>query len=517
MLNNTLIFRTDATSDIGIGHTMRCISLADYWKKQKGEVIFVGYFDSNELRKRICEAGFDYMFLQKPDRHDLSWLEDLSNRNLPAAHFYGVDRDETNFTWVVVDGYHFSEKFLRQIKSAGYKVLCLDDTIHLTEYSADIIVNQSVGVNVIDYHCPPNTVILTGSKYRIINSCFFKREKEKSKDNIVIKILVSFGGADSRNVTLSVIKALDGLEKRNLEVKVVAGPTNLHVESLKRELKKVRYANELLQNVDIMASLMTSSDIAISAGGGTSWEIAATGLPSILIPVAENQIANVQELSSAGVALTIGGIDSIGSDRFKEKINLLIDYPEIRKKMALKGFMCIDGKGPDRIISKIRFLSETEKYKGLKIRRAEIDDSQQLFRMANDFEVRKHSFSTEQIKYEDHFKWFKEKLNSKNKTAIWVMEFEGIIVAQVRYDTSKKRTAIIDFSVNAAFRGNGYGTQILKKTINKACDQLLVSRLKGIALDTNQKSSYCFIHSGFTMKEKKVVNGYSCNVYEFVS
>ena len=129
---NTLFIRADATSQIGSGHVMRCIALAQAWQDQGGRVTFISHCDSDTLRIRIIGEGFNLVSIEKPHPHPSDLTLTLSCINPETT-------GPNTGAWLVLDGYHFTPDYQKAIKDAGIRLLIIDDMNHLPYYHADII------------------------------------------------------------------------------------------------------------------------------------------------------------------------------------------------------------------------------------------------------------------------------------------------------------------------------------------------------------------------------------------
>jgi UDP-2,4-diacetamido-2,4,6-trideoxy-beta-L-altropyranose hydrolase len=137
----------------------------------------------------------------------------------------------------------------------------------------------------------------------------------------------------------------------------------------------------------------------------------------------------------------------------------------------------------------------------------------QLWHLANDRVVRMNSFHPEPIPLDHHMAWYKNKLSSSD-SRIWILEADGAMAAQIRYDRTDTDIAEIGFAVVAAFRGKGLGTKILELTWPSACAELRVKRVRGVVLDTNMPSVHVFLKAGFKQTGKGYIFGHACYIFE---
>ncbi len=353
-----LLIRADATERIGAGHIMRCIALAQAWRNSGGVVRFLGRCQSAALRRRIHEEGFEFLALKypHPNREDKrQTLEVLSK-----------GEDDSIATWVVMDGYHFDSAYQEAVCDAA-KLMVIDDYNHLASYHADIILNQNMGAEEIEYACSPDTLCLLGSRYVLLRTEFLRnvrQEKPKNKDGI--NLLVTLGGADPDNVTSTVVQALMDPEFGRLQGTVVLGPASLHSQAIQREIEENRATlggngpvMRLVRNGD-MPRLMAEADMAISAGGSTCWELAYYGVCTMAIVLAENQRNNATELDKAGIVSCLGWHEELTPGEIKHNLKRLLNDPGRRRNMAEAGMTLLDGKGRLRVLETMQGFSGSD-------------------------------------------------------------------------------------------------------------------------------------------------------------
>jgi len=130
-----------------------------------------------------------------------------------------------------------------------------------------------------------------------------------------------------------------------------------------------------------------------------------------------------------------------------------------------------------------------------KLRDARREDGDLLFNWANDYEVRLNSFNSNPIKYEEHIRWFDNKLKSSN-SSMYVFEVDEIAVGMIRLDLVDGQSHLINYSICKGHRGKGYATELLRliKELNKA--SLLIGKVKS----TNIGSIKAFIKAGYEME-----------------
>ncbi|SDN44526.1 UDP-2,4-diacetamido-2,4,6-trideoxy-beta-L-altropyranose hydrolase [Desulfonauticus submarinus] len=343
-----LIIRTDSTPEIGTGHIMRCIALAQAWQDRGGEVVFLSHCGSKLLRQRIQDEGFNLVSLKTPhpDSFDLEFT---------LAFLRNLKTSGQKEPIVVADGYHFDADYQKAIKENGYKLMVIDDYNHLPLYYADILLNQNINAPELNYSCSENTVQLLGCKYVMLRQEFLRnRNFKRTIPTKARNILVTMGGADIENITLKVLKAIYLLNDLDIEVKVIVGPSNPHLEEIKFYIEDKDLPASLIYSPlpEEMPEFMKWADLAITAGGSTCWELVFMGVPSLIITVAENQEGIGTGLEKFGAARNLGWFLRIKVNTLKEEIRKIL-YDGIREKMYLKSKKLIDGLGLERILYEV--------------------------------------------------------------------------------------------------------------------------------------------------------------------
>ena len=347
-----LFIRTDADSRIGIGHLMRCLVLAQEFKKQGGKVTFISACDNNILRNRITDEGFQLVSVENsyPNKGDLETTLLTINNSLSSNK------------WIIIDGYHFDTHYQESIKNYRNRLLVIDDTAHLNRYVADIILNQNIIAKELIYSCEPGTKLLLGTNYVLLRDEFLTNKNwNRDFPKIAKNILVNMGGGDLDNVTFKVLSAFDQVDIDGIEIIAVVGAANPHLDSLKKVTENSKHKIDLLQNVNAISDLMVWADMAISAAGSTCWELAYMGLPAILIITSENQVMNLEFLEKYGAATCVSNKMNISTNLISEIIIQSIMNKELRNNMSNKGKLLVDGNGSKRVVKTFQILNKKAK------------------------------------------------------------------------------------------------------------------------------------------------------------
>jgi spore coat polysaccharide biosynthesis predicted glycosyltransferase SpsG len=222
---------------------------------------------------------------------------------------------------------------------------------HLDYYYADVLLNQNINAERLDYSCEPCTRLLLGTRYTLLRSEFlawqgWQREIPKAAR----KVLVTLGGGDPDNQTLKVIRALQRVDVDGLEAVVVVGASNPHFQKLQSAAYQSQFSMRLVQNASNMPELMTWADVAISAGGTTCWEMAFMGLPTVVLVLAENQQGIAAGLGKAGVVLNLGWYTEASITQIANTLAGLFEDRGLRRQISQRGRKLVDGLGSERVV-----------------------------------------------------------------------------------------------------------------------------------------------------------------------
>lgn len=349
----TVLFRVDANTEIGTGHFMRCLALIQAAQEQGLETHVLTHLDFPEaLKKRALLEGVKIHF---------SSLKPGTFEDAVYTVNYALKR---GINWLVCDGYHFSEAYQNQLRKHPLRTLILDDNHEQSGYACDILLNQNIHSNTINYVLlNPDTRLLLGSKYALIRKEFLAFQPLHAEARLKPHVLISLGGSDIENVTLKLLQAIEstGLD---LDLTVLLGATNKHLVLLNTWLSDSGLQVKLIQNSSQMAALMASSDLAITAGGSTCWESVYMGLPAIIWVLAENQKQIADSISKAGAASCMGWYTDEKLRDFQRLLHQWLSHLPLQDNQAYNQCVSachdlIDGQGAQRVIQEILSFQET--------------------------------------------------------------------------------------------------------------------------------------------------------------
>lgn len=343
MAKPVLLIRADGSTNIGTGHVMRCLALAQAWQDSGGRPLFAMGMEAPALTDRLKSEEIEVVYLsaEPGSPEDAAMTADLAKK-MGAG-------------WVMVDGYHFGSDYQRIIKESGLRLLFIDDNGHADHYYADIVLNQNLHANKNMYIKKENyTRLLLGLSYTLIRREFLNLRIERSAPDIARNVLITMGGSDPDNMTLKVIRALKYVTLDGLKFIVVVGGGNPFYSELKSAAQEQGSTVILKNNVRDMAVLMAQAEAAISSGGSSIWELALMGVPVLGLARAKQEYQLLEEANRCGVAMSLGYFDDIDLSAIGEAFIILAGDRELRADMIRKGQSKVDGLGPNRVLNLVK-------------------------------------------------------------------------------------------------------------------------------------------------------------------
>lgn len=350
-----VVIRADANSKIGMGHVMRCLSVADALVKRGEEVLFVTADDTpvplltkKGIPYRVLHTNYADMEAELPELWEVL-------RELPQGAESPEEALPQRNTFILVDSYYVTEKYLAALKKR-ITTIYMDD-IYAFSYPVDMLINYNIYGEEMGYEKDAafaDTKILLGTEYVPLREEFSAAEQQRTAADG--GILITTGGSDSFNLAgqlLMEAMKYDALKEK--EYHVVSGSLNPHIGELQALAQKHENIH-IHCNVTNMAELMAESEVALSAGGSTLYELCAMGVPVIAFSFAENQERLVQTFVKRGIAQYGGNYRTDGNKMIQNTIaglETLLEDENLRTEYRKKARTLVDGKGADRIAEAI--------------------------------------------------------------------------------------------------------------------------------------------------------------------
>jgi UDP-2,4-diacetamido-2,4,6-trideoxy-beta-L-altropyranose hydrolase len=506
-------FRVDASTAMGIGHVMRCLTLAEALQASGYQSLFVCRTHPGHLCELIAERGFTVVRLpvnptlplaeEGAPRHAAwlgdSWASDAEQTRQAIADFGGTP------AWIVIDHYAIERRWQGMLRSLTERILVIDDLAD-RPHDCDLLLDQNLVPQMQQRYegkLPERAVALLGPEYALLQPIYRELRKQvQPRVGPIRRLVVFFGGADNGNLTGRVIDAFLGLNRPDVTVDVVITPAMQHAESVRRQIEG-RDNIHLHTGLPTLAHLIFQSDLAIGAGGATSWERLCLGLPALVITLADNQRPLAEGLQQAGLIRWLGHDDETTvadiADALGELLRVGLDESWSRNCLG-----AVDGQGLQRVCTAMLIDVNAP----LHVRPAGAADERQLLVWANDPVVRRNAFSTDPISAETHHRWFHGRLANSSSRLFIVESSDGVALGQVRFDLDEGNWRI-DYSLAPMLRGRGLGRRLLEAALSTLASECAGHTVVGEVKMVNLPSRRVFESLGFR------IHSHDNNVVEY--
>ena len=321
-----ILFLVDGSLKIGMGHIYRSLNLANEIK-EKNEIVFI---TREKLSFKNFKKYYKTFFVEKNNI--------LKEKNII---------EKINPDLIIID--KLKE---RNITINNIKKIC--ENILLIDYTKKNIRNKFHGVTILYPETGFSSQNENNFKYTIINKEFSKNTTTKT-EKIAKKIIVLQGGSDTYCFTPKIIDSFN-LIKKDLEISVIIGESFNCWKKLEQSISNSNKKIKILHNVKNLSKILKKYDLAITAGGMTSLELACVGIPSIIICGEKFEIETAKLLEKNKCGINLGFGKNISSKQISEYVNNLILNFEQRKQMKKQGQKLIDGNGVIRMEKMIKKL-----------------------------------------------------------------------------------------------------------------------------------------------------------------
>ncbi|MDC0198388.1 UDP-2,4-diacetamido-2,4,6-trideoxy-beta-L-altropyranose hydrolase [Candidatus Thioglobus sp.] len=324
---------------MGTGHLMRCLTLANELKQQNHEIVFICRDLTDNLNLFI---KYPVLALPKNDNFQsdglyLNWLGATQEQDAQQT----IKAIPKNTDLLIVDSYALDEIWHKKLRPYTKKIMVIDDLAD-RQFDCDVLLNQNLGTQIEDYKdkVPNDCELLLSCDYALLRPEFSNlREKaliKRQNTKEIKNILISMGGFDLTNKTYEILQDISD----NLNIVVVLGgssPHNKMIISYAKDKENIK----VLIDVDNISELMFDADLAIGAGGSTSWERCCLGLPTLLYVSAENQRKIAENLERLDAVKIV--------DNLKVNLQNILNNLHFWQAMSENAQTVCDGIGVKRI------------------------------------------------------------------------------------------------------------------------------------------------------------------------
>lgn len=496
MIGHVLI-RADATPRMGGGHVMRCLTLADALAARGATVQFICAEILPTLARRVEASGHrlsriagDPALAVDNPGWDTRLLTDAAQRSDAEAALAAATHPPS---WVIVDHYRLSAAWETRAAMLG-RVLVIDDLANRAHH-CDMLLDQTFGRARSAYESltPQECRLLLGSQFAMLRPEFHvarpaalvrRRERE-----LLQRIVVSLGTTDVGAITAQIVNRLieDGFDG---ELDVVLGPDAASLPDLRR-LAASHSRVSLHVDPPSMAEMLLVADLAIGAGGMSSWERCSLALPALTLVLASNQEHLANALEQADAVKVIRDLRDL-----VPAIVALQECPELFLRMTAACAALVDASGVERVIGAM-MAPRQETSPQLSVRSARNDDSEDIWLWRNDPTTRTASQTHSPISWPAHHRWWQSAFFSANRRFFIVQEGEQA-VGVVRFDrVDGSEVWEVSINVRPDARGRGVGAPALTLARAAFLQEQPGAELRCTIHEGNRASQLLFERSGF--------------------
>lgn len=413
------VLRADASRAIGTGHVVRMSALAEFLNDAGWRTVFAQNRDSLAANPAA---------LDRYERITLSAPDSAAEAAELARRFGACDL-------LVVDHYGRDRHFETACRTWARQILLLDDLAD-RPHAGDVLVDAAREPDCADYRplLPSDCKLLQGPAFALLRGQFLAARHRATEERATVteprRIVISMGGIDAADLTSRALSAVLQVAPQ-VRVDVVLGRAAPHLEAV-RSLVERSKAKLYIDAAD-MAALLARADIGIGAAGSSSWERCCLGLPSIVLPVVDNQIPTASMLERHGAALVLAQGARAGISEIADVFQRLVSSAELRRTISAHAAALCDGRGGWRVL--LALLPEERAVDGklVSLRLAEPSDSNLMYGWQSMPEVRRYARCARSPSRGEHVAWMTDSL-ARPQRVLTLIRHETTPVGVLRFD-----------------------------------------------------------------------------------
>jgi len=332
-----LLIRADGDRHIGIGHVMRMMALAE-------SVVSAGGTAS------LASTSLEPALAARVGRHGAEVIQGRKDPGSAAdAEWLLAQAERMEAEWMAVDGDQFGAEYLERLHAARAPVLLVDDYAERSRYPALLVLNPNLLAAPERYPPASGARYLLGPEYALL-----RREvaTAASVPRVIrsrgSRLLITMGGADPPNAGRRILDAVRLLPDADLEIRMLIGPSNPHRATLDAGHDP---RVTILPAVDHTAPHMAWADLAITAAGGTVYELACLGVPALVVAIAEYQRELLDAITRERLGIGLGWHEAVRPSEVAAAVDAVLGNAGLREELSRRGHRMVDGRGVGRVIA----------------------------------------------------------------------------------------------------------------------------------------------------------------------
>jgi spore coat polysaccharide biosynthesis predicted glycosyltransferase SpsG/GNAT superfamily N-acetyltransferase len=482
-----ILFHCNGGPELGIGHVMRSIALAEEATAAGHEVLVAGEVEGDFLQRQLAAVrGLRHVAMRRPaGRVLVDVVDDLAP---DVVHLDTYDADVDLAT--------------RSARAGSGPMLSNVEDGDFGRREADLVVDPNLGAETRRRDARPGSVQLRGSRYTPLRRSVTDRRGGWA-DREAGRALVVMGGTDPTGMTAP---ALDLLGRTGVPLEVTAVVREGSAGDCAAVIAQHRQLDvRLVAPLEDLPATMVAQDLVVSAAGTSSWELCCLGVPTALVCTVDNQRTGYDRLVSAGAALGLGSTAAeLAEPAAADRVRELLTSPAARRALSETASGVVDGLGAWRVVRAWECLVPSPSATPAapvsnlpSVREAEASDARSLWEWRNDETTRASSLNQDLVPFEDHLRWLEAGLGRADRILLVAADHAGD-VGTVRWDRTKGAEWEVSITVAPSRRGES-----LSRGLLAAGERELASRAGGSVLalarvqDRNRASQRLFETSGY--------------------
>jgi UDP-2,4-diacetamido-2,4,6-trideoxy-beta-L-altropyranose hydrolase len=417
------VFRADASSDIGWGHAMRCLALAETCREFGVEATFASAQMPAAVRRQLDAAAVPC--LELPAGVGRSAEDAAATRAALRALPHRAD-------WLVVDHYVLGADWEGAVAPEVGAILAVDDA-PTRAHNCDALLDQTLGRGAGEYAglVPPACRILSGASHAMLRRQFARARPNalarRHGRSGVKRVLVALGGGSAAPTLAAVLEGLTRTRARP-QVDLILGSDERIPAAAER-----MPALEVHRSTEQVAGLMEHADVAIGAGGTSAWERCALALPALTVVLADNQRGVVRALERAGAALNLGEAAALTAGQVCAAIDALAEDPDALRAYARRAAQVCDGRGAERVYLALGRGERAADGTEVRLRMAATTDEAMLLAWQQDPVTRKFARNPQPPSPSEHHSWMERVLADPDRLLL-IAQHASVPAGMLRLD-----------------------------------------------------------------------------------
>ena len=498
-----VVFRVDASIQIGIGHLVRCLTLANALRERGLIPLFICRDLPGERSDLIKKQGFDFHHLTESSPSSIHFDINNAAYQLEPDWQQDIQNTLTKLSKVtpqafVIDHYGINTAWESELARnyPGAPLLVIDDLANRPHHCTALL-DQTPLREKLDYQhlVPTDCTLWLGNAYSLLRHEFSSPQvpRHPPRQEDAWHILVSLGGSDPENHTLSILRSLEALPSRpkRTEICTIMGRHAPHLPEVASWCQ--RHQQRLVVDTDRMVEFIDWAHLAIGAGGTSASERCARSLPALVLVMADNQRRVSAALSTLGACINLGECNPFPASRLCHELQTLLLDPEQYQQMVDRCGHIFDGRGTQRAADGLVDLMNNCP---LRLFPMTLADMQQLWHWQCEPGNRRFFRHPAAPEWPEHENWFKRAVASPN-IKLYRIDWKQSAVGMMRLDMRSTTTAEVSILLSKSTQGQGIG----RLALQLFCEQFPQLHLIAEIHPDNQPSKCIFRGCGFTQMD----------------